>query len=417
MTNGNKDAVKMTSKQMLGELLAKHYDDAFKAKAEGRPVVWSTSIAPQELLEAMDIAVVYPENHAAAVGARKDAPQFIAKSEGDGYSSDICSYARVNIGYADIRHSEAQDIPMPDLIYCCSNICCTVLKWYENLAKKLNVPIIVFDSPFNAEYEVREDNIRFLAAQMRDAIAKLEELTGRKMDYDRLKEVMKISNETAEWWVKATDLARNIPSPLSGYDMFNYMATIVCMRGKKEGRKLFRLWYDELKEKAENGRGPWKGDDKEQYRILWDGIPCWPHLGPCYKILKKNGINMVTSTYPESWAIFYEPGNIEDMARAYDAIYTQRNIDYAIDRFLNLAKEFQVDGAVFHSNRSCKGMDFKQYEIQRRLKDELGIPSVVFDGDQTDPSVFSEAQYETRVQALLEMMEERVSGKGGAQNE
>ena len=104
MTNGNKDAVKMTSKQMLGELLAKHYDDAFKAKAEGRPVVWSTSIAPQELLEAMDIAVVYPENHAAAVGARKDAPQFIAKSEGDGYSSDICSYARVNIGYADIRH-------------------------------------------------------------------------------------------------------------------------------------------------------------------------------------------------------------------------------------------------------------------------------------------------------------------------
>ena len=398
---------KRTSKQMLQDLLQQHYAQAMEAKAAGKPVIWSTSIAPQELLEAMDLTVVYPENHAAAVGARKDAPQFIAKAEGDGYSADICSYARVNIGYADIQHSEAQDIPMPDLIYCCSNICCTVIKWYENLAKKFHVPLIMFDAPFNSSYEVREDNINFLERQFGDAIKQLEDFTGKKMDYDRLTEVMKISNETAKWWVEATNLAAHVPSPLSGYDMFNYMATIVCLRGKKEGTALFKLWYDELKAKADCGKGPWKEGEHEKYRILWDGIPCWPHLGPCYKILKKNGINMVTSTYPESWAIFYEPGNLHDMARAYDAIYTQRNVDYAVDRFLKLAEEFQVDGAIFHSNRSCKGMDFKQYEIQRRLKDRLGIPSVIFDGDQTDPSVFSEAQYETRVQALLEMMEER----------
>lgn len=34
------------------------------------------------------------------------------------------------------------------------------------------------------------------------------------------------------------------------------------------------------------------------------------------------------------------------------------------------------------------------------------VPSVVFDGDQTDPRIFSQAQYETRIQALVEMMEE-----------
>ena len=36
---------------------------------------------------------------------------------------------------------------------------------------------------------------------------------------------------------------------------------------------------------------------------------------------------------------------------------------------------------------------------------KMGIPFVSFDGDQTDPNVFSQAQYETRVQALAEMME------------
>jgi len=402
----------LTSKELLSQLLQAHYAEAIAAKAEGKPVVWSTSIAPQELLEAMDLTVVYPENHAAAVGARKDAPQFISSAEADGYSVDICSYARVNMGYANLQFSEAENIPMPDLIYCCSNICCTVIKWYENIAKKFNIPLIMIDAPFNPSYEVTEDNVIFVEGQLKDAIAKLEDFTGRKMDYDRLKEVMEISNETATWWKKATDLAVNVPSPLNGFDMFNYMATIVCLRGRKTGTQLFKLWYEELKEKADGSIGPWKDGAEEKYRIIWDGIACWPYLGPTYKILKKNGVNMVTSTYPESWTILYEPGDLGDMARAYDSIYTQRNIDYAADRLLNLATTFQIDGVLFHSNRSCKGMDFKQFEIQRRLTRELGIPSVIFDGDQTDPNIFSEAQYETRVQALVEMMAENKKKKG-----
>lgn len=395
---------KLTSKQLLGELLQKHYAEAMEAKAQGKPVVWSTSIAPQELLEAMDLTVVYPENHAAAVASRKDAPQFIDKSEGDGYSADICSYARVNIGYADLQHSEAQDIPMPDLIFCCSNICCTVIKWYENLAKKLNVPLIMMDAPFNSSYEVREDNINFLEAQLKDAIRQLEAFTGRKMDYDKLKDIMKTSNETAKWWVEATNMAMHNPSPLSGFDMFNYMAMIVCMRNSEDGHKLFKLWYEELKQKAEEGKGPWNSAE-EQYRIIWDGIACWPHLSTTFKTLKKYGINMVTSTYPSSWYKVYETNDLDGMAKAYTGNYANRNLNYGEDLISGLIKDFGVEGVVFHSNRSCKLMDFRCYEVQRRITDKMGVPSVIFDGDQTDPRVFSEAQFETRIQALVEMME------------
>ena len=39
---------------------------------------------------------------------------------------------------------------------------------------------------------------------------------------------------------------------------------------------------------------------------------------------------------------------------------------------------------------------------------------MIFDGDQTDPRLFSEAQYETRIQALAEMMEENKAKKGRA---
>lgn len=395
---------KITSKELLNQLVEKHYQGALEAKEEGRPVVWATSICPQDLLETMGLTTVYPENHAAAIGARKEALKFIEHSEAKGYSADLCSYARVNLGYADLKHAEAQDIPMPDLIFSCSNICNTVLKWYENLAKELNIPLIVFDMPFNHTYEVPEHSVRYMRGQIDHAITRLEEFTGRKFDYDRLGEVMELSNATCEWWKKATDWAKVKPSPLNGFDMFNYMAMIVCMRGTQDGHTLFKLWHDELETKAKAGKGPWSSAE-EKYRVIWDGIACWPHLAVTFKTLKKYGINMVTSTYPDSWYVRYEKNDLDGMAKAYASNYANRNLDYDTDNMVKLVNDFSVDGIVFHSNRSCKLMDFRQYEVQRRVAERTGVSSVVFDGDQTDPRNFSEAQYETRIQALVEMME------------
>jgi len=397
---------KKNSKLILGELLEMHYREALEEKANGGLVAWATSISPQELLETMDIKVVYPENHAAAIGARKDAESFIDRAEGDGYSVDLCSYARVNLGYMEIKDSVAGNIPMPDLVFCCNNICNTVIKWYENIAKELNIPMILLDMPFNHTYEVSQSSIIYMRKQLEEAIAVLEKVKGRKFDYDKFKDVMKTSTETAYWWKKATALAAAKPSPLNGFDLFNYMAMIVCMRGRKEGLNLFKLWHDELEEKIGKGLGPWK-DAEEEFRIMWDGIACWPYLSDTYKVLKKNGINMVTSTYPDSWTVIYEAGDLDSMAKAYSSNYVNRNLDFGVDNIVNIVKDFSLDGVIYHSNRSCKFMDFRQFEVQRRVEAATGVPSVIFDGDQTDPRAFSLAQYETRIQTLKEMMQER----------
>lgn len=399
-------AEEKTSKQRLNELLDLHYQNSFRAKEEGKLVAWSTSISPQELLTTMDIYAVYPENHAAAIGARKEAQKFINYSEGKGYSVDLCSYARVNLAYMDILKSDAANMPKPDLIFCCNNICNTVIKWYENIAKELHIPMILFDMPFNHEYEISEQNTRYMKAQILQAIKELEQISGKRFDYDKFFEVMEISTETSIWWKEASLQARAKPSPLNGFDLFNYMAMIVCARGTKEGRDLFKLWHDELKEKAKKGLGPWK-DQEEIYRVMWDGIACWPYLSSTYKVLKKYGINMVTSTYPDSWYIVYEKKDLDGMARAYSSNYVNRNMDFCVDNITGIVNDFALDGIIYHSNRSCKLMDFRQFEIQRRVGENTGIPSVIFDGDQTDPRSFSLAQYETRIQALVEMMESK----------
>jgi len=77
----------------------------------------------------------------------------------------------------------------------------------------------------------------------------------------------------------------------------------------------------------------------------------------------------------------------------------------------------KVDGAVFHMNRSCKHWSGTLYEMERQLREKVGIPTVVFDGDQSDPRAYSEAQYLTRIQGLVEILAENKRKKEEAGHE
>ena len=90
----------------------------------GRP------LSPQEILTAahaqvpgLGIATVYPENQAAGIAARGAGTRMCEEAESEGYSNDICAYARVSLAYAKLKSCPEQDVPMPDVLLCCSNIC------------------------------------------------------------------------------------------------------------------------------------------------------------------------------------------------------------------------------------------------------------------------------------------------------
>ncbi len=394
---------RVTSKHYLSELTAKHYRDAIEGKQRGELVAWSSSIAPQELCETMGIHVLYPENHAAAIGAKGGALPLIAHAEGNGYSVDLCSYARINLAYSDTQDCCFVNIPQPDLLIICNNICNTLIKWYENLAKELKIPLICIDVPYNYEYEVSQERIDYINAQFEAAIRQLETICKKKFDRDRFGQIMKTSGRAAKAWHRSMEYAKQVPSPLNGFNIFNYMALMVCMRGREESVKLYNLIAGELEELSQKGESQFPVQEK--YRIMWEGIACWPYLSHNFKTFKSHGINMVGSTYPEAWTLLYEAGDLDGMARAYASVMNNCNLQRSIDLRVKIIEESKCDGAVYHLNRSCKLMGFTQYQMAQEVYKRTGVPYVTFDGDQTDPRNFSKAQFETRIQALVEMME------------
>jgi benzoyl-CoA reductase/2-hydroxyglutaryl-CoA dehydratase subunit BcrC/BadD/HgdB len=79
-----------------------------------------------------------------------------------------------------------------------------------------------------------------------------------------------------------------------------------------------------------------------------------------------------------------------------------------IERVLSLIRRFSIDGVIIHSNRSCKPYSLGQYDIQRLIYEKTGVPSLVLEADMTDARVYSDAQAQTRVEAFIETLQNRM---------
>jgi benzoyl-CoA reductase/2-hydroxyglutaryl-CoA dehydratase subunit BcrC/BadD/HgdB len=94
------------------------------------------------------------------------------------------------------------------------------------------------------------------------------------------------------------------------------------------------------------------------------------------------------------------------MAEGYTRIYLNIGIDQMVKQVVEMIDKYQADGLVMHSNRSCKPYSFGQYDIQKMIQQERGIPSLMIEADMVDDQYFAESQIDTRIDAFMEMIRE-----------
>lgn len=387
----------------LRKVVSDVYAGAWEAKKAGRPVGWSSSKFPCEIAEALDLAVVYPENQAAGIAAQHDGERLCEAAENLGFDADICGYARISLAYASGVETTnvSRQMPQPDFVLCCNNICNCMTKWYENIARMCNIPLIMVDIPYNNTVEVSDSAVKYVRAQFDNAIHELEKLTGKKFDEEKFELACKHANRTAQNWLKVCDFLQYKPAPMSGFDLFNHMADVVTARGKEAAADAFELLSKDLQKNIEEGTSTLPFP--EQYRVMFEGIPCWPKLPNLFKPLKENGINVTAVVYAPAFGFVYN--NMDEMARAYYKAPNSVCIEQGVAWREGICRDNKVDGVLVHYNRSCKPWSGYMAEMQRRFTADLGVPCAGFDGDQADPRNFNEAQYTTRVQGLVEAME------------
>jgi benzoyl-CoA reductase/2-hydroxyglutaryl-CoA dehydratase subunit BcrC/BadD/HgdB len=296
------------------------------------------------------------------------------------------------------------DIPLPDMVVTTNNICNTLLKWYENLAYELKIPCIIIDVPYNHTMPVQAHNKKYIAEQVKFAIKQLEQITGKKFDWDKFKAVQEQTQRSVKQWLRIAEEGSYQPSPLNGFDLLNFMALIVCARSLECSEKTFKKFVEELQADRKKGKYPF--GDNEKMRLVWEGIAVWPHLSHTFKTLKSSGMLMTGSTYPNVWQLSYEVGNLESLGENYSNVYTNTCVEHRAKVLGDVAELGKCDGMILHQNRSCKLMCLLNMSCADLVQQRLGIPYVSFDGDQTDPRNFAPAQYDTRMQSLAEMVQQ-----------
>ena len=388
----------------LKEIMKRHY--FLSRYAEGaKPVAWVTSGAPVEVLRPFDFYTVYPENHGALCGAKKVGSELCAVAEEHGYHQDLCSYARIDLGHFFSGRTPAGKLPKPDLLFASNNICQTVVYWYKALAHYLKIPLILFDTPYNFD-QITENDISYMVRQFEEMIPDLEQISGRPLKYNKLREFVHIGKETSLAWGAVLATMKSQPAPMTIFDAFGHMVPIVSLRGLPLALDYYRTLLGELRERVGQGVGAIKNERK---RLMWDNIAIWYKMRDHSNLFAEQGMNFVTATYTNAWAettpYMNEDQPFESMAKTYSLVILNNNLNNRLKLMERLIKEYQVDGLVIHSARSCKPYSVGQYDLKRLLMEQMEVPSVIIEADIADSRAYSEEQAHTRLEAFFEAMD------------
>jgi benzoyl-CoA reductase/2-hydroxyglutaryl-CoA dehydratase subunit BcrC/BadD/HgdB len=412
MEKTRKSKKRLKAAKELNRLVVDYYLECNDAKAVGRPVGWMPPMnGAIEIFYAMGLQPVFPENWSPVCAAFGLTPQNFEITDGLGYSRDLCGYLRNITGYV---HGGMNDegiplggLPEPDILLSPGGGCIPVMKIFHILERRFPAAKVFYaDLPQVAMEKIKRHHIDYAVSEMHRLVEFLTEVTGRELDYDRLKEVVELSDQACALWDEIMSYRRFVPAPFSAAEI-GIMFVMVTRQGTQEAVDFLTAVRDEVHEKAESGTGV---IEEEKIRLFWDNIPLWYNMG-LFNYFEKMGGVVVAETYSAAWSLRLDPENpIEALAMKSLISYplvSCVSVEKRKEMVLKACREYSIDGAILHRNKSCVPITLGQMDIKRALEAELGVPSVIIDADHMDDQNFSVAQFETRVDAFMEMLLEK----------
>jgi len=126
------------------------------------------------------------------------------------------------------------------------------------------------------------------------------------------------------------------------------------------------------------------------------------------EFLGRHGVVIVASTYTNAWgelADLIDPQRPwESMARTYTYPILNRGTGEKLSTMKRMIEEYHLDGAILHSDRSCKPYSIGQMDQRDRLIQDYGVPALLLEADHSDPRSYSEEPAANRLAAFLEIL-------------
>ncbi|MCX6000710.1 MAG: 2-hydroxyacyl-CoA dehydratase family protein [Chloroflexi bacterium] len=407
-------------------------EKSHQARAKGEPIAYLfVNSAYDDILRAMDIVTVGTENYAGVCAAKMDAERFLSKAEAEGYPRHLCTYATCGLGFDAMRRElgamppNAADggMELPTVMLGTGMMICDPrYKWYQAAQRYIDSPVHILGLLNPPSYythvdakELRDYYVRYVAKELREMVVFLERHTGRKLNWDRLSEVVDLSERTINVWHNAYELRKAVPAPMPTEDALNVMVPGYFQMGTPETYDFYRKLYEELKYRVDNKIGTIAD---EKYRLLWGlSLPPWYGLVIFNYFESKGAVFPIEVVYHPPPPVDIPPSvkdPIERMAlRFYNAMTSHNQKarghtgDPFVEWFLELIDEYKLDGVVMHQAMTCRTVHTGQVNQINLLKKYSDKPVLLLEGDIIDMSNYNEAATHDKVDAFIEMLEDQ----------
>jgi benzoyl-CoA reductase subunit B len=424
-----KEVEKDASMAKQKAMMAAHYDRLTDAPVTGAKVC--NTFVPgnlNELIMCFDLLNNLPEVNAIQSGLRRQSGAYVLEAEKIGHSEDVCTYVKSDIGMMAKGNigPNGKKMPDPDVLLLSYTGCFTFMKWFELLREQYKCETIMLHTPYMGDGKITPNMVEYMVKQLKqEVIPKLERISGVKFDIDRLRENLKKSVKAEDNLVRVLQMAKNKPSPIDAYfGGIYYIGPIFgAFRGTDDAIEYYQFLHDEIADRLAKGLGPVTPDGdmgKERYRLVVEGPPNYTNFRQFWKMFYDEGAVVVASSYTKVGGVYdfgfrHDPDKpLETLAEYCLGVYTNRNLPMRIDMLANYVEEYQADGLLINSIKSCNSFSAGQLLIMREVEKRTGKPGAFVESDLVDPRYFSAANIKNRLESYFQMIEQKRAGARAA---
>jgi benzoyl-CoA reductase subunit B len=390
------------SQTLYFQLLEKYYTRVRDAHKEGKMVASHTVFFPAEILYAMDIVPMHTEMttwlNALILGEQAEV---LAKGAELGLAPEICSPHR---GVAGIFALEA--IPRPDIILWSNLICDNTAKCGELMMELSGSPGFFLDNPFQDS----PGEMDYLVGELEDMVHFLEEKTGKKMDWDKLSEIVALTAQEIELHREISELRKAVPSPMSIAGYLELLSADYMFPGQPEAIQYLTLLRDELKELVQQGKG---AVSPERFRLMTLFVPPMYLISYLGKLFDELGAVSVVEPLFTCWSEGeLDPARpLESVAKKSFLIPERRSMygplsQQALQDITDGAKQYKIDGAIYWAFMGCRHT-CATIKVIKEILGEIDVPMLTIDCDIVDPTINSEEEIRDKLEQFFELLEDR----------
>jgi len=370
-----------------------------KARQEGNPIVMHPFNYEPELIYSMNLTPLMQEVISVGLATFNLNEPYIdfAKQVGYGDNPTLCNAQRPFI--ALLMQGAA---PLPDLLVYTTAPCNSLTMSYQVMQNLTGIQSFSLDIPYwaysNQNEYFDDKTINYVINQSKNLITWLENKTKQKFEEDQFQQTMGRVNQARENILEFNELLKNVPCPMPSITGFwGSFFTMVSRGGSPEAVKTTKYFRDTAAENVKNGIG---GVPDEKIRIAWPYTHVFfdqellPWVEQTYDAVVIMDLLGHYKVVPHD--VSTTDNCFQSLAKGMlDAsmVGTLRGpIEYYIDYLVNFMRDYKIDAVIFPVHFACKHVFAMARVASEAIKDEIGIPTLIFGCDSYDSrEVTSEA--------------------------